>query len=336
MTRSQRKDEHVRLAYQQNTEVNHAFDELDILYNSVADVQSDAIDLNVSFLGKTTTAIYINAMTGGSEMTSDINRDLAIVARECGLMMAVGSQSAALDDSDLAGSFKVVRDVNPQGIVLANVGAENSLKRAHEAVRMLDADALQVHVNRPQELVMSEGERDFSHWSSSLKSLVESIEVPVIVKEVGFGMSYQTLSHLLALGVHAVDISGKGGTNFIAIEKQRGSSRLPEGLDNFGLTAVESLLQSSSLQSQMTVLASGGIKTAMDCVKCFVLGARAVGLSSWFLVRLMNEGVERTIEMTQELLRDIRFILALYGVESVSQASRLDYVISERLKQYYR
>src|SRR5699024_5839089 len=136
--------------------------------------------------------LYINAMTGGSEWTKQINEKLAIVARESGIAMAVGSTHAALRNSDMASSFTVVRSTTPEGSIFSTLGAAVHVYKAVESVKLLDAHALQVNVYAPQELFTPEGNRTCSTWKDNLAQIVARVHVPAIVKEVGFGMSKET------------------------------------------------------------------------------------------------------------------------------------------------
>src|SRR5699024_3973524 len=153
-----------------------------------------AVDLSVDpGAGTWSAPVYVNGRTGGTETTARINRDLALAAAETGLPMACGSMSAALDDAEAAKGFTVIREVNPDGFVMGNLGAGRSADDARRAVELLGADALQIHVNPVQETAMPEGTRDFSEWLDGLAEIVAACPVPVIVKEVGFGLSRRTL-----------------------------------------------------------------------------------------------------------------------------------------------
>ena len=207
-----RKDEHVSLAKAFHKTQRNDFDDVTIIHQSfpncrVSDV-SIATDL---FEQPLTSPFFINAMTGGSEKTLEYNRQLAILARETDLMMATGSVSAALKDPSVAASYTVVRQEFPEGCLLANVGAGTTLANAQRAVELFEANALQIHLNAPQELVMPEGDRDFTSWLPQLEEIVTHLDVPVIVKEVGFGMTRETIQQLLSIGVTIIDVAGSGG-----------------------------------------------------------------------------------------------------------------------------
>ena len=208
-----RKDEHVSLAKAFHDKQKNEFDFVRVIHNPLPQTAVADVDLSTQAAGFTLSSpFYINAMTGGSEKTKKINQDLAIVAREADLMIATGSVSAALKDPSLADTYTIVRQEYPHGKIIANIGAGTSVERAQEAIRLFHADALQIHLNAPQELVMPEGDRDFTNWKALIQEIQTAIDVPLIVKEVGFGMTRETINDLASLGVHTVmEILASGG-----------------------------------------------------------------------------------------------------------------------------
>lgn len=300
--REQRKNEHVEIAMAQSDAPQSDFDRVRFVHHSIPNINVDEVDLTSRTTDfDMTYPIYINAMTGGSEWTKQINAKLAVVARETGLAMAVGSTHAALK-SKMAESFSIARQTNPEGIIFSNVGADVPVDKAVEAVSLLDAQALQIHVNAPQELVMPEGNREFSTWLDNVAAIVQRVDVPVIIKEVGFGMSKELYKDLIDVGVTYVDVSGKGGTNFVTIENERRSNKDMDYLANWGQSTVESLLESSAYQDSLNVFASGGVRTPLDVVKSLALGAKAVGMSRPFLNQVENGALRQRLSMLSHLL----------------------------------
>lgn len=172
--------------------------------------------------------------------------------------------------------------MNPEGMIFSNVGADVPVEKALEAVELLEAQALQIHVNSPQELVMPEGNREFVTWLDNIASIVSRVSVPVIIKEVGFGMSKELMHDLQQIGVKYVDVSGKGGTNFVDIENERRANKDMDYLSSWGQSTVESLLETTAYQSEISVFASGGLRTPLDAIKSLALGAKATGMSRPF------------------------------------------------------
>ncbi|MCE5130107.1 type 2 isopentenyl-diphosphate Delta-isomerase [Staphylococcus saprophyticus] len=333
--REQRKNEHVEIAMAQGDATISDFDEIRFVHHSIPSVDVDDIDLTSQLKDFTLDQpLYINAMTGGSEWTKQINEKLAVIARETGIAMAVGSTHAALRNSKMASSFSIVRDTNPDGIIFSNVGADVPVDKAVESVKLLDAQALQVHVNAPQELVMPEGNRTFSTWMENLAQIVSRVDVPVIVKEVGFGMSKETIKSLNEIGVRYVDVSGRGGTNFVDIENERRTYKDMDYLGLWGQTTVESLLESASYQQDMDILASGGVRTPLDAVKCLALGASAVGMSRPFLNQVENYGITETLNYTAQFTDHMKKIMTMLDVKTIKDLKQTQMVFSPKLQSW--
>lgn len=325
---SNRKDQHVELAQSQYNKISDSdFQKVRFVHHSFPEISTQDVSLETTLLGhQMELPFYINGMTGGSKKTKMINEKLALVAKECGLAMASGSLSAAIKNPDLEDSFKIIRKVNPNGFVMANIGAHHSWENAKRAVDILDANGLQIHINAPQELVMPEGDRDFSMWLSQIEKMVQNVGVPVLVKEVGFGMSRETIEQLIQVGVTSVDVSGKGGTDFAAIENARRTTFSYDDLENWGQSTVVSLLEASELSNQVHVLASGGIKTPFDIIKALSLGAEAVGLSGQFLHMVVEDGPEKTIETIDAWKEKMISIMTLLGKKNIFELKETDLI----------
>lgn len=316
-------------------EKNSDFDNIRFIHHSLPEMAVDEADISTSFATFTVKQpFFINAMTGGSDRTKSINEKLAIVARETGLPMASGSLSAALKDPTLIDSFKIIRKVNPNGLVFANVGAGHTADNAKKAIDIMEADALQIHLNAVQEIVMPEGDRDFSDWLRNIESIVKSVAVPVIVKEVGFGMSRETIRKLKDVGVKTIDISGSGGTNFAKIENYRRGSNRFYYLEGYGQSTVISLLEAQEFMKDTEIIASGGIRNPLDIAKTLALGARAAGIAGMFLNMVLNDGVERTIETINSWKMEIASIMTLLGKRKVSELVTADFVILGEVREW--
>lgn len=340
----QRKDDHIKLACEQyKSHADAGFEQVRFIPNALPQLALSDVDTSVRVFGESAkwdVPLYINAMTGGSKNGENINAMLAKVAAKTGVAMASGSLSAALKNPRLAETFSVIRRFNPRGFVMANVSAGASVEQAIKAVEILQANALQIHLNAAQELVMSEGDRDFSAWLSNIEAVVralDSMKVPVVVKETGCGMSAGDVLQLQNVGVRAVDVGGRGGTNFVAIENaRRGRGRGYEFLDSWGLTTVESLLDIAQCDkilhdscdscdgavagscAQMQVFASGGVRTPLDVVRALKLGASAVGVAGEFLHTLTCGGQDALVEQIEDWKTQIRAIMALLGCKNVA------------------
>lgn len=337
----QRKDDHIKLACEQyKSHADAGFEQVRFIPNALPQLALSDVDTSVRVFGESAkwdVPLYINAMTGGSKNGENINAMLAKVAAKTGVAMASGSLSAALKNPRLAETFSVIRRFNPRGFVMANVSAGASVEQAIKAVEILQANALQIHLNAAQELVMSEGDRDFSAWLSNIEEIVralDSMKVPVVVKETGCGMSAGDVLRLQNVGVRAVDVGGRGGTNFVAIENaRRGRGCGYEFLDSWGLTTVESLLDIAQCDkilrgscdcaaacdsAQMQVFASGGVRTPLDVVRALKLGASAVGVAGEFLHTLTCGGTDALVEQIEDWKAQIRVIMALLGCKNIA------------------
>lgn len=330
---SHRKDEHVSLA-EKFYSPRHTFEDIKFVHQSLPKYSLADIDLSTT-IGPLKLAVpfYIEAISGGSPRTKDINAQLATIAQATGLAMAVGSQSVALSDPDLADTFKIVRKNNPAGLIFANIGGNHSVEDAKQAVEMIDADALEIHVNVAQELIMPEGDRQF-HFQKNIQEIVNALTVPVIIKEVGFGMSRETIAELLKLGVRYVNVSGHGGTNFATIENFRRPDKSMTYLADWGLSTPESLLESRSYQNQLTVLASGGVQTPLDIAKCLALGSSAVGIAGQFLHMVIHEDTPAIIDKINGWKQGLKAIMMMTNSKTVSALQDAALVLSPELISY--
>lgn len=274
-------------------------------------------------------------MTGGTDAAKTINRKLACIAAKYGWGMAVGSQTVALDNQQLADSFTVAREVNPDGLLIANVSAGCSPEKALQAVRMIEADGLQLHFNVPQELAMSEGDRSFKGILDNVSQIVEHCPAPVIAKEVGFGFARESAAKIHARGINIFDCGGKGGTNFMAIENQRGGM-LDEAFYSWGISTAASLAELADAKLPVEIVASGGIRSAVDAAKALALGADMVGISGLFLKILLNEGYEELERKTERFLYQTSAVFLMTGAANCAEIRQKPLLILDQTAQWLR
>lgn len=337
---SQRKNEHVSLAEFYNRQ-NHRdeFDQLRFISKSFPEMNYDEANPETQ-IGPLTLKwpFYIEAMTGGSTETGKINQRLAKIAQATNIAMATGSESVALHDEKLIPTFSVVRRDNPRGLVFANLGVDCSVIAAKKAISWLQADAIELHVNPMQEMIMPEGSRNFK-WLTNLKHLVSALSIPVIVKEVGFGMSKETLQQLKKMGVKYVNVSGRGGTNFAKIENARRNrvkhQNFPE-LDQWGETTPESLLESREYQKDLIIIAAGGIKSPLDVAKALALGAKAVGVAGIILHSLLRHGDQATINLIKRWQMSLKIIMTALGCHNLVELRQQKLILSPGLINYLK
>lgn len=326
-----RKDDHLKYALSQSPQIND-FDKVRFVPEALPGVNPESVDLSVSLFGRVFPhRIYINAMTGGSKHGEAINRKLAMLAHECGLPMATGSLSAAIKNPEWIPGFQAIRELHPDGFLMANIGLSQTVEGAKRAMDILSADALQIHLNAAQEITMPEGDVDFESWESRLCALMSAEKRPVIVKETGNGMSRATMDRLVQMGASAIDVSGTGGTNFIRIENQRRKNPM-ETFESHGLSTVESLLEGKELP--VPLFASGGIRGAYDIVKALALGADMVGMSGYFLRLVEDHPLEEAIESVKQLLRDVKAIVAVLNCQTISELRKVPILLDATLQSF--
>jgi isopentenyl-diphosphate Delta-isomerase len=329
MSRLKRKNEHLLIAARSKPE-RADFTEISFVHDCLPELDLGQISLETEYLGRThRSPLFINAITGGTSLTLAINASLAAVAAQLSLPMAVGSQLVALESPACRDSFTVVRKVNPHGQIWANIGSYATVEMALQAIEMIRADALQIHLNVAQELAMNEGECSFAGALERIKEISKKAGVPVIVKEVGFGMAAEAVAKLAAAGVSALEIGGRGGTDFLKIETSRRGHRRRKHLRTWGIPSAISLIETLKTAGDQTeVLAGGGIWDATDLAKALALGARSVGMAGLPLYYLMRKGRDALVRKFEFIEKDLKAVMLKVGAGSIGQLAEKPLVIS--------
>lgn len=270
--------------------------------------------------------LIINAMTGGIDEALSLNRDISKLGLQFNIGIAVGSQTIALENKQLAQSFKIVRKVNREGLILANVAANADPRMAVRAIEMIEANGLQLHLNVPQELAMKEGDRSFGGLQDNIAEIVRLSPVPVIAKEVGFGMSRETAQQLFDAGVRFFDVGGRGGTNFIAIEQAR-SGVLADEFASWGIPTAVSVAELTSLYLPIVVVASGGIRGGLEAAKALALGANLVGIAGRFLRTWSDRGVTALEDEIRRFEYHLKAAMLMTGAQDLTELRRKPLVI---------
>lgn len=330
-----RKKEHIENYLKTSFKGDTLMGDIYLPHNALPELDFEDIDTSISFLGKKVDyPILINAMTGGSVFTQEINKDLATLAKELNIPMAVGSQTIALDDEQSKESFKIVREIiGPEGIVISNLSGLASLDDVYKAMEMVNADALQIHLNLAQELVMEEGDRNFKGILNNIELVAKKIDKPLIVKEVGFGISRDVAEKLYNVGVRYIDVSGYGGTNFIEIENLRNHELDFTELYSWGIPTALSLLQLNGMKEDLSIIASGGLRTSMDIVKSLVLGAEIAGISGELLAYLVHGGYPNAKEYLEGSINKLKIIMMLLGKENIKSLRNTEYKVTGKLRE---
>ncbi|MEG1003457.1 type 2 isopentenyl-diphosphate Delta-isomerase [Clostridium sp.] len=320
-----RKIEHIQYALESYLDEDY-FKDIKIFNNSVPNINFDDISLKTEFLGKEVSMpVIINAMTGGSDYSFKINDDLSNISKELNIPIAVGSQSIMLKDKSFENSFKIVRKNNLDGIVLSNLSALSSVEDAKRAVNALEANGIQLHMNVSQELVMREGDRNFKGMLNNIEEIISCMDVPVILKEVGTGISYDTCKKLADVGVKYVDVGGKGGTSFIKIEDLRNKSNLYEDLEEIEIKTPHSIIFCREASKDMNIIASGGINKGSHIIKSLMLGSNMTGISGAILKEYIKDGAMGAWKYLLNLERSTKILMGCLGCESISDIKELKY-----------
>lgn len=322
-THRSRKLEHLRINLKEDVqfqETTNGLENYRFIHQALPDLALDETSLVTTMLGKPLRApLLISSMTGGADEAERINLTLAAAAQATGIAMGLGSQRAAIEDESLAYSYQV-RRVAPDILLFANLGAVQlnysySIDQCRRAVDMIEADALILHLNAIQEAVQSGGNTNYKGLLGKIEQICRALDVPVIGKEVGFGISEDAARQLASAGVAAIDVAGAGGTSWAAVESRRAPSaflrRLAEAFWDWGIPTSESLVRARRGAPNVPLIASGGIRDGVDAAKCIALGASLVGYASPML-RLADRGVEDTIEGIKLLEEELR--TAMFGI----------------------
>jgi isopentenyl-diphosphate delta-isomerase len=323
-----RKAEHIDLALEEGMQLRGSFfDDYVFDHCALPEIDYADIDLSVDFLGKRLRApLLISCMTGGTDKATIINRNLAEAAESVGIAVGVGSQRKALEDPTQAASF-MVRDLAPSVPLLANLGAVQlnygfGLDECRRAVEMIDADALVLHLNPLQEALQPEGQCDFRKLLDRIRDVESRLEVPVIVKEIGCGLSGSVASRLKEAGVQILDTSGLGGTSWARIEARRADELdLGELFANWGVPTPRSIRELREVGG-LTIIGSGGVRNGLDVAKAIALGADLVGLAQPFLGAAV-ESAQAVVARAKRLVRELEIAMFCAGVGSVGELQRV-------------
>jgi len=334
-----RKKQHVDIALKSNVGFRGkttGLDELEFVHNALPELNIEDIDTTTRFLGKTLSFPFmVSCMTGGYKDALGINRSLAEVCEKLRIAMGVGSQRQALEDRQYHKTFSVVREVAKTVPVIGNIGAAEvaQMKNADEVRRLVDlirADAFTVHLNPLQELLQPEGNTNFRGVLPGIAMLVKGLQVPVIVKEIGAGISAGVARRLLEIGVRHIDVAGAGGTSWAGVEALRAKDDdFTAQFWDWGIPtaiAVRDIAKLKSVTHRFTLIASGGIRSGFDATKCIALGADIVGSARPMLTALHHGGEKALTMLLQSWSRELRAVMFLTGSSSLGDLQRVQLV----------
>ncbi|MGE3799632.1 MAG: type 2 isopentenyl-diphosphate Delta-isomerase [Candidatus Kapaibacterium sp.] len=324
-----RKKDHVDLCVGEDVTFRGkttGLEKYELLHNALPEMNPEDVDTSVTFLGKQSTLpLIINSMTGGYEEAERINRELAEVCQEIGIPLGLGSQRQAMESDRFHESWRAARRAAPSIPIFGNIGAPE-ISRGVETgtiqklVELVEADGFAVHLNPLQELMQPEGNPEFRGVLSGIERLVGELSVPIIVKEVGAGLSADVVRRLLDVGVRHIDISGAGGTSWSGVELLRSPLRESDNpFWDWGIPTAEAVVQARPLceEAGATLIASGGISSSRDVAISIALGANIAASARPMLQTLMSGGQKSLAHLLREWERHLRYMMFLVGARSV-------------------
>ena len=277
--------------------------------------------------------LYLNASTGGTSATFPILHELAEVAASHQMAIAVGSQTAMIAEQTER-CYRDLRMRHPGLCMIANAPASVSVNDLKGMVDSLQADMLQIHLNLAQEAIMVEGDRDFENYIANIASHTAALEIPIIIKGVGCGIARETLQKINHINYVIVDVAGSTGINFADVENVRRANKIL-GIDNWGITSYESLLEVKQfLGDKRKIFASGGIYTSSSAMKCIALGATAVGIITPILNYIIEKRYHDLDKYLLKYFEDSETILRMLGCQNLSQLQQVPLLITGSLKEY--
>lgn len=328
---SSRKADHIRINLENDVRsgIQTGLEHIRFTHRALPELNLEEIDLTQQVFEKRLNApILISSMTGGSDDARKINRVLAQAAQITGIAMGVGSQRAAIEHPDLSATFQV-REFAPDVLLFANLGAVQlnygyGVEQCLKAVDMIGADALVLHVNALQEALQPEGDTRFGGLLDKIHLICQEVHVPVIVKEVGWGISQVDAQRLQAAGVAAIDVAGAGGTSWSQVEmyraKNESQARLAAAFVNWGIPTREAIRNVRQAAPRLMVIASGGLRSGIDIAKCLALGASMGGMAGPFL-KAAAISLESTLQAIEEIRREIQICMFVTGSANLNDLS---------------
>ncbi|MCX8187224.1 MAG: type 2 isopentenyl-diphosphate Delta-isomerase [Nitrososphaeria archaeon] len=343
-----RKRDHIRICLEEDVgfeEKTTWLEYVELVHNALPEIDFEEVSTEATFLGRRFgMPLIVEAMTGGIREAAEINGNLAEAAEKFSIPMGVGSQRAALADKGLEYTYRVARERGPNVFLIANLSGlqlvHEGVEAAERAVEMIEADAIAIHLNALQELIQPEGSTSFRGILNAIGEAVEKLDVPVIVKEIGCGISAEVAKSLKALGVRAIDVAGAGGTCWAKIEmmRARGVNREKEELARtfleWGIPTAASIIEVSSIVG-IEVIASGGIRTGLDVAKALSIGAEMAGMA-YPLLKPAANSAEEVVEFLSRIRNELRAAMFLTGCRDVEALKKSQHVLFGPLIEWVR
>jgi len=331
---SKRKKEHIEICLKKDVSFRNktnGLDKYEFEHYAITEVDIEKIDFSTSFLGKPISYPFIiSCMTGGTYESVDINRQLAAAAKKLNIPIGAGSQRQAIENKEHIKSFKVLRKESGNLPLLANIGAaqivmsKDPVSLAIELTEMIEADALVIHINPLQELFQKSGNTNFAGLVPAIEKICRFITTPVIVKEVGAGISGVAAKKLLNAGVKGIDVAGAGGTSWSAVEMIRNKNR-DEYFSDWGLPTSYCIKESARLKKDydFCLIASGGINSGRDIAKSIALGADITASAKPMLKAVADEGSRGVVNLVLDWFEEVKKIMYLTGAKDLKALQKV-------------
>ncbi len=331
---SSRKKEHVEICVGEDVTFRSkttGLERFELEHNALPEIDFDEVDSSIELFGKRCSMpLLVSSMTGGYGEAERINRELGEVCESLLIPMGVGSQRQMIDDARYVESFRAARRAAPSIPLWGNLGgAEIAREGAVDVVRRLadavGADAFAIHLNPLQELMQPEGNPHYRGVLAGIERLASSLGLPLIVKEVGAGLSPGVIRRLLDAGIRHVDVAGAGGTSWSGVEMLRdASSDRDITFWDWGIPTADAVIGARELceAAGATLIASGGITGARDTAVAIALGAHAVGAARPLLKVLMEHGAAALADHLEGWRRRLRGAMFLTGSRTVADLRR--------------
>jgi isopentenyl-diphosphate delta-isomerase len=330
-----RKDQHVRISLEKNVSSHRNYwDDIKLIHNALPEINKDEIDLSIKLFEKKLGApLIISAMTGGYTKAKKINENLAAAAEKYQIGMGVGSQRAALEKISLKNTYSIIKDYEIP-LRFTNIGAsqlvlwghKKTLENARKMIDMIDAHVFVVCLNFLQEIVQPEGEANAKGCYNAIKKLAEELDIPLVIKESGAGISFDVAKKLSKIKIAGVDVGGSGGTSFSAIEYYRAklindeiNARSAKTFWNWGIPTPTSILEVGEATNwKIPIIATGGIRNGLDVAKALALGAKCAGIAH-ALLKPATKDKKSTISEIDSIIKELYVAMFLVGVDKVSK-----------------
>lgn len=343
----ERKLRHIDVSLEKNvnTDISSGFQDIRLIHKAIPEIDLDEVNSEITFFGKKLSApLIISAITGGTDKAKKINEVLAKVAESKRIGIGVGSQRIAIEQPKTIPTFKIVRDNAPTTFVMGNLGCPQlslgwGVPEAEKCIQMIEADALALHMNPLQEAVQVDGDTNYSGIYKKILELNSCVKTPLIMKETGAGVAWEDAIKMEKAGVSGLEISGVGGTSWSAVEyyiakevRKKEMEYLGEALWNWGIPTAISVVETSQ-KTDLSIIASGGIRTGIEIVKSIALGAHTAGVARPFLKKAV-EGKDALEDHIDNIIREIRIGMFLVGARNISELQSVPVLIMGKTAEW--